>query len=667
LILKNDAVIENAINAVTLWKPGDWDMRGGIIFAKDAVFRNNKRSVEFMSYQNFHPVAGDLVDYNSHFTNCSFVVDDNYKVTEPDNFQAHITAWGVNGISFKGCSFTNLLSSATDRKQGIFSLDAGFSISSYCDSYLSPCPEPSIINSYFSGFNRAIESANSATALNQVRITETDFENNGTALYFSSINDAVVLNNNFKLGVCNDCNPTVGTGIFMDNCKRFAVEENNFKLLQNAPPAHYVGIHTLNTNNAFDEIYKNDFDDMILANYAEGKNWWGSKDNGLTYYCNINQNNVWDFVVERKGNVNDIQLLQGSRSYSAGNTFSTGATKHFYNNGDDEITYYHENGNDAQTPTFLYRVKPEPIQYTNTCPSHYGGGGDIRMSITEYQQRENDYNNALVSYNTASTNYIAANDSTTRAYWADKMTYYNMLLSRAAYDILRNDMADTLVQTEKFEAWQAELNTYASVESVIDLYLQQGDFVTAMNKVDSLQIDFVFDAYDSIEYPYYQNLKNMQATLMGQGRTVFELTTSEINSLSAIANNSRGSAGAQARGILTFAYDSLYSYVNCIALPGSSNKSAEFNNGSENKNSKLTVSVKPNPAGNSVTFYYTLPESCTSGIVELYDNSGKSVKRITITNNGTKTIDCSGLPSGIYFYRCVAGNTVSSGKLVIKH
>lgn len=70
LVLQNGATIENALNAVALWKPGDYSKSGGIIVATDAVFKNNKRSVEFISYQNFNPaVPTELFGNASYFTN----------------------------------------------------------------------------------------------------------------------------------------------------------------------------------------------------------------------------------------------------------------------------------------------------------------------------------------------------------------------------------------------------------------------------------------------------------------------------------------------------------------------------------------------------------------------------------------------------------------------
>ncbi len=42
--LKNGAILENAYNGITNWKPDDWNSIGGIIIANGATFRNNRRS-----------------------------------------------------------------------------------------------------------------------------------------------------------------------------------------------------------------------------------------------------------------------------------------------------------------------------------------------------------------------------------------------------------------------------------------------------------------------------------------------------------------------------------------------------------------------------------------------------------------------------------------------
>lgn len=161
LVLQNGATIENALNAVALWKPGDYSKSGGIIVATDAVFKNNKRSVEFISYQNFNPaVPTELFGNASYFTNCTFTVDQDYLISNP--FDAHITLWDVSGVQFKGNTFQSSLSETPGK--GIYSIDANYQMLPMCSSQTTPCPAQNLVPNSFSGFDAAIEAANAGNS-----------------------------------------------------------------------------------------------------------------------------------------------------------------------------------------------------------------------------------------------------------------------------------------------------------------------------------------------------------------------------------------------------------------------------------------------------------------------------------------------------------------------
>jgi len=664
-LILNDATIENAVVAVRLF---DYFNRstttGGVLIANNTIFRNNLRSVSIWPFKNI--LESIEYDYQARFTNCTFTNDENAL----SGFSyAHVVMWDVKGIKINGCVFENNLNS-TPSGRAIYTNDAGFVIKGACESQdIQPCPTGEYHPTTFNGFYRAIESANSSNALYQIYVRESDFANNGIGIHFSAVNDAVVVGNKIELGKFDDCIYDASIGIYLDNCKRFAIEKNEFGIHQPAATITNVGIHTVNTNNKSDIIYNNSFDDLIVANYAEGKNWDVDEYTGLAYYCNKNLDNVWDFYVEKDNGSGTfgIQIYQGNPLYVAGNTFSTSATGHFQNSGAYEIDYFYDNASTPEIPDInkVFKVNREPLQLSNTCPSHYTGG-DIILSPTAYQQREADYLTALSSYNTAYSNYGSASDSASKRLYEEQMSHYNMLLSLAAYDIIRSDLADTVTHPDSFIDWQEELNTYATVESMVDLYLQQGNYTTAMNKVDSLVYNFIFSTYDSLEYPHYSELKSMQSSWLSSGRNIFELTSVEIANLAVIANSSHGLAGAQARGILAFAIDSIGSYSNCIKLPESSTNAAPLGDMEEKSDDLISIGIKPNPATNFVNFDYTLPNSISHSELLLYNPNGKLIDRIELENSkGEIRYNCSHLEAGIYFYTVSCSNSYYSGKFII--
>ncbi len=76
--LRNGAVIENAWEAIQPWKPDDFQKTGGIIVANGATFKNNRRAVQFISYQNFDPQTGDPKPNQCVFKNCTFETNEDF-------------------------------------------------------------------------------------------------------------------------------------------------------------------------------------------------------------------------------------------------------------------------------------------------------------------------------------------------------------------------------------------------------------------------------------------------------------------------------------------------------------------------------------------------------------------------------------------------------------
>ncbi|GAB1417852.1 hypothetical protein MASR2M12_06170 [Bacteroidales bacterium] len=384
LVLKNGARIENAHNAVTLWKPGNYNTTGGIIIANDAVFRNNRRSVEFMSYQNFHPLDTLAYDRNvSYFTNCTFEADENYQLNSP--FDAHITLWDVSGVQFKGNTFQNSLSETPGK--GIYSIDANYQMLPLCNSQTTPCPAQNLVPNSFSGFGAAIEaSASVAGSLRTIFVNSAQFINNGYGIKLSGINNASITNSVFEIGkyISHTCPTDFGIGIELSDCNGYLAEGNHFSLAADNSGEGSIGIRVYNYegNPAYlNEIYRNTFNGVNRGNLAEGKNRLDNAHrDGLVYQCNKNTGNFRDFHITDMG----IAGCQGSLLLPAGNTFSfmTGVfmpPRHIANYSNNHITYFYSSARD-QEPLYITNTTKQATVAFNSCPSHLGGGtGEIDL------------------------------------------------------------------------------------------------------------------------------------------------------------------------------------------------------------------------------------------------------------------------------------------------
>lgn len=338
LILKNGAVIANANNAVTTWKPNDWSMTGGVIKASDAIFQNNRRAVEFRYYPNFSDVSA--------FTNCEFVIDG--PLLGGGYCNSMVTAENIKGISFKGCTFKctdNTLNNINTFPKGIYTENAHFSVTPHCNMTTPtiPCPLNNMVPNRFIGLHTGIEALNGTN--NTFTIDSASFENCRYGVVSMLVNQFKIVRSNFIL------NPffTSGAanGIIHTNCTGFTIENNHFtSSTANAHSFALTGITSNTTGSGFNEIYNNAYSNLRNANISTGTNWvFGTTTSplGLKYKCNTMTNNLIDIQVTN-GTIGQNQGTASGSTYApAGNIFSTTGDPegHFKNMGANLVYYVH--------------------------------------------------------------------------------------------------------------------------------------------------------------------------------------------------------------------------------------------------------------------------------------------------------------------------------------
>lgn len=468
LELTNGATIENAIIAVDLWEPENYETTGGIIRATDAFFRNNTKSIHALHYSNYIPVEPyPETDNNSNFKNCTFEITEDYLGTE--TFHKHIDLAHVNGIDFQACDFSQAenVDNVSDFTHAIAGYDAKFRVSAICSSTQIPCPEEDYDRCTFTGFYSAVNAVNDGGSAVSFSINRANFINNAYGVYTTRMDNASVLFSNFEVGNYNGC----GTGIYTDYVTGFAIEENEFSKYEGNIYSNYFGI-SINNSEDVNEIYKNEFTGLSYANFSDGKNWYsGFINEGLAYYCNNNSNNFADiFVADYNPPFyhSGIQSLQGDENYIAANTFTTNdATWHFYNGGEHQVDYYTNPSNSNATPELIEYVKVLYTETDNTCPSHYGGEPQLELTLTSQQKvdAEQVYYDNLVDYNSTKVlydNYIDGGDTEGELLDIETAQPYDMWALRAqllgdsphlSFEVLKDvaDKTDVFTESALFD------------------------------------------------------------------------------------------------------------------------------------------------------------------------------------------------------------------------
>lgn len=415
--LKNGAVIENAENAITLWHPGDWSSMGGIVYANNATFLNNRRSVEFMAYQNTTP-NGNPIRNLSQFTNCTFKVDDNYRGGSSNPFSHHVTLWAVNGVFFTACNFLNEQSNKVYdpyNNKAIYSIDAGYTVKGSCSQLLmygQTCPDEYLNKSYFKGFNSAVK-AKGSSSNNIVKIEDAIFDGNYTGVEYEALNNSWVNKSNFFVGLYPD-NGISQEGIFMNSSSGYRIEENDLKPNPNLSDFPLSSIRVSNSGTANNQIYKNTTTDLKIGEMALGNNKNPNNNfEGLKILCNHHSGTKNDISIKPGDNQlssNGICTFQGNpfTLTSAGNTFSQNGNNpesDIQNLTQSPIIYYHTGGNTEPkfyTPNFVF---PLQVNNANTCLSNFNSGYSFPLSAASKVQFSNDYDAKELAYTNVLYNY----------------------------------------------------------------------------------------------------------------------------------------------------------------------------------------------------------------------------------------------------------------------
>jgi len=768
LILNNNAVIENAVIAVDLWRPGYFETTGGIVYASnDAIFRNNAISVQALDYRNFLPGNSSVeLDNLSNFNDCTFEITNAY--LDDVTFYQHVILYFVKGIDFHACDFTvnSNISGVSQYSQAIFAFNAGLNVLAVCNSIFTPCADWDPCT--FTGFYNAIEAQSDGSVSYTLLVNRAVFHDNIYGVKIEAMNNAVVLHSDFYIGenTVDICCAPAGIGIYLENATGFAFEENYFtKLLSSGTPgsANYIGVSINNTESS-DEVYKNNFDDLSYANYSKGKNWGGNIYEGLTYFCNWNNDNYSDFYVGVDDNhIGGIQSTQGDDILATGNKFSPTATWHFFNDANHLIDYYYYNNGSNEEPNnnLIYNVTKYYIIYENLCSSHYDEDppDDIILDSQEKLSAEQEYSTNLNNYNNVKSLYdnlidggstnaelmdiqtaqpqdmwtlraqllgdsphlsmevlkeaadktevfteaalfdiLAANPDELKkeelmkyleekedplpAYMIDilrsvatgttyktvlqqQMARYNRSKTRAAHDIIRSNLNDSVSNNIELRNWLDNLGGLSADRQIIATYVQDGNLNSAYTLANILPQLYMLAGDELTEHNYFIDILSLHDTLSRQGRNIFQLDSNEIAALVIIADSSNSIAGTQARSILEAAYD--YHYTNCPNIDSTAGyKNRRINMDALIKVYGIDISVKPNPAKQWAAFDYKLPEGKNLATITIRDVTGKIVEVLQVHGQqGQKLWDTRQIDHGVYIYTLEVAGIRKSGKIVI--
>ena len=147
-----------------------------------------------------------------------------------------------------------------------------------------------------------------------------------------------------------------------------------------------------------------------------------------------------------------------------------------------------------------------------------------------------------------------------------QMAGYKHAYTRAAHDIIRSNLNDTVADYVELRNWLDNLGGITSDRQIISSYISEENFTDAFTLANMLPQLYNLQGNELTEHNYYIDMLNLHQTLYQEGRNTFQLDSTEKADLVFIAANSTGVAGAQAKSILEGVYNEYY--VNCPEADG---------------------------------------------------------------------------------------------------
>lgn len=678
VVLRNGAVIENALRGIRTGAPGDnWNTTGGIVQCSNSTFHNNRKSVEFLSYADV--VSGTTVRDNfSGFSNCTFTVDnDNLFAANNTFFDAHATLWDVKGVTFEGCTFTNATTAMNpDKGYAIKSIDAGFRVATLCDiGLLDPtsvcqCPERQATYSQFSGFLTAISASTSGNTY-YVLVDEAQFSNNGTGIYISGNNHVTVTRNDFDM---NSLPGTIieGTGLSLSGCSGYLVEENSFHRTSLSGPFPFEGICVTNSGTAANLLYRNDFSRLNKAVTVVGTNRGTKNPVGLECRCNTFYGNQYDIYVAANSNMSP---QQGSASAGADNQFSGTTASSLYNAGTVATDYYYSGATFSHVPyNPTSNVTLRGHATANPCQSTLCGSGNvlpppgpIKSPDAGYLALKAQYDTLLSEFESRGYADIVADPSEDLHSQADILSARLALaqlgelereLHARSGNAVRALLRDTLLDLPALESWFAATPGLSSRYSLAETeYLSGASNVLTLQGVSALlETEEERDEYDN--YLAFNALKEALSGYLHGHADWPSATGTQIAELQRIADANTGRSSVMARGVLCFFFGIC---EEDLTPPG--DMRAMQAGETSHAPSASTLSIRPNPTEGRIRV-----QSAGSTIrsVEVYDISGRQLFSFTARGT-TADIDLSSLEAGVYLLRvALSDGTMRSERIVRK-
>lgn len=644
LYMSNNATLADAEVAVRSYDPAHISTKaGGIIYAFNAHFQNNKVAVDIAPYYNAAPVPSTS-GYACRFEKCTFSFDNSELQSQ---FEGFARIEGVKDIPFSACHFSTNLGTAM----------LGYGVRAYDASILVRGDFRGTAPCYFKGLMDAVSVNKTAFGTHTTFYANNcQFVQNYTGLYCRAINNPYIRSNSFLVPP----RPTPSfagrnaSGINLETGSGYICSNNSFDQITSAPAGtqHNNAVLVWNSGSANNFVRDNQVSNLsqgMVANFMNRNNTIPAT--GLQFLCNSQHNNVGTCIAAlgtdptRDG----IRAEQGSNALAAGNTF--GHVLYDIYNPSAEVggLNYFYNSNPNAEPTLTLGASTTSTSSPDGCSTSPLGASSSTSTSTS-----------------TTTGLVVGTPIAMATTGLSGLALREALLHNAQAYQLNADMPNRISLLHNTLADLAD--AYSDLERV-NLYLQSGEISAANTLYNGIVSNRGLTGAEAYEFSHWgRQLLDISIELQQAGLSPRQLSSSQVSSLSTIADNATMWAKVRAQNWLRL-YDGR-SYTNNYLYPpttsGGNQRKAIDNE--LDMGDGLNNALYPNPATNELTLRYNTTNHKVASIqVQISNVLGQVIWQQNYPAKGLHKIDVQNWASGLYFYTIREENNITlSGKLIKK-
>lgn len=250
-----------------------------------------------------------------------------------------------------------------------------------------------------------------------------------------------------------------------------------------------------------------------------------------------------------------------------------------------------------------------------------------------------------------------------------KHSKYISTRSHALYNIIRfyrNDTISVSPIDSIIQMYDNEDQLWAKY-TLVSEYFYKNDSDNVVNVLEDIPVEFSLTPSQSIQHELYEDYFDKMTQLRSEGKTIFEMDSSDLVELYSIYNNASGSLKAMVRNLLV-ATDTL-NYREPYVLPDPL-KTGKIRRIRIKKNYDYnSFDIYPNPANNYVVIDYSSTGFVEDGYIAFIDCNGKTIRSIPIKeNHDFLIVPIEDLQNGLYICKFVINNnTIQTQKLIVTH